>query len=60
MVLNFDGKACNYVIRWSQLLFGVATGASWNMGDSSHPYEFSFFFLPFTIKVVTYWNSLPK
>lgn len=25
MVLKFDGKDCNYVIRWSQILSGVAT-----------------------------------
>lgn len=41
MILNFDGRDCNYVIRWSQLLFGVATGTSWNMGNSSHLYEFT-------------------
>lgn len=64
MILNFDGRDCNYVIRWSQLLFGAATGTSWDMGNSSHLYEFTSLvfwgFFPLTVKMVTYWNSLPK
>lgn len=42
MILNFDVRDCNYVIRWSQVLFGVATSTSWNMGNSSHLYDFFF------------------
>lgn len=45
MILNFDVKDCNYVIRWSQVLFRVATGTSWNMGNSSHLYVWVFFLL---------------
>lgn len=66
-VLKFDGKDCNYVIRRSQILFGVATNRTrgnrckLEHGKVQSPIKiFFFFFPPFTVRVVRYWNRLPK